>query len=90
MFNLDEIKDLMSALDSWESDDGGELLSTLMGGILTPAENRDEYLEERKALLEEKAQEKEARKEKSVLLKAKLISMRDKVEAKEFGESIGS
>ena len=88
MFNLEEIKDLMSALDSWESDDGGELLSTLMGGMLTPKEKQEEYLEERKIKAEETTQAKEARKERSILLKAKLISMRDAVEAKEFGESI--
>ena len=86
MFNVEEIKDLMSALDSWESDDGGELITTMIGGILTPQEDREEYMEERQAKSEEAAQERLDRKERSILLKAKLISMRDKAEVAEFGE----
>ena len=88
MFNIEEIKDLMSALDSWENDDGGELLSTLLGGLLTPKEDQEEYLKERQVKSEEAVQSKSDRKERSILLKAKLISMRDKAEVKEFGETI--
>ena len=88
MFNLEEIKDLMSALDSWEKDDGGEMMTTLMGGMITPPEGREAFLEEREAKSKDAAQERGERNERSILLKAKLISMRDKAEAKEFGESI--
>jgi len=89
MFNIEEIKDLMTALDSWERDDGGSTLMTLMGGMLQKDDaSRDEYLEKREAIAKEAAQEKEIRKEKIVLLKAKLISMRSQAEVKEFGESV--
>ena len=88
MFNVEEIKDLMSAIDSWEKDDGGELITTMIGGMLTPAEDRDSFLEERKAKSEEAAKEREGRKERAILLKARLIAMRDKAEAKEFGEAV--
>ena len=86
MFNVGEIKDQMSALDSLDSDDGGELITTMIGGILTPQEDRETYMEERQAKSEEAAQGRLDRKERSILLKAKLISMRDKAEAIEFGE----
>ena len=87
MFNVEEIKDLMSAIDSWEKDDGGELITTMIGGMLTPAEDRDNFLEERKLKSEEAAKEREGRKERAILLKARLITMRDKAEVAEFGNS---
>ena len=89
MFTVEEIKDLMDALNSWEKDDEGSLLTTLMGGMLHQNEEaRKDFLDEQEVKMKEEAQERENRKERSILLKAKLISMRDKAEAKEFGSSI--
>ena len=88
MFNIDEIRDLLSALNSWEKDDEGELLGTLLGGMLVPKEEHEKYLEGRRIKSEEASQEKEARTERSILLKAKLISMKNEAEAREFGEAI--
>ena len=88
MFDTREINDLMDAVECWEKDDGGELFVTLVGGMMTPPDQREEFMEERKKESEEKAAEKKARKERAILLKAKLISMRDVAEAQEFGESV--
>ena len=77
-----EIDVLIEALDDWES---RGLMGVMMGSLLTGLVEKDKTKEDRaRAVDEEMAQfqrEKKGRKEQSILLKAKLISLKNKLDA---------
>lgn len=87
MFALDEIKNLMEALDAWEDVKPTE---TLMNGLLAMLVGGEENLNEVKAAVDEKMEEankiRDMRKEQAILLKAKLLGLRDQAEASEAAE----
>jgi hypothetical protein len=75
----EEIEILLEALESWESKgSAGRLMSSMMTGLMSKnlSEREQKELEERDRQAEEKyAFEVKARRNKSVLLQAKLIRM---------------
>lgn len=87
-----DLDTLIEAVEAWESKDAfGELMGVVFEAIAGP---RDRY--EREAWLTKRAAEREARsrdledtrrvrKERSVLLRAKLIAIRDRIEVETFG-----
>ena len=86
MFSQDEIQLICKALDALESKKSSdELFTTLMGGILISDENkRDKLFEESRERMENPGQEQDILKERIILLKAKLIQMKDKAVAEDF------
>lgn len=86
MFNSNEIDILMEALDAWESKDSmSDLLVTMLGaGMAKDEASRDSYLEERQIEMEKRKLEQRTRKEQAILIKAKLIQMRDRADIEEL------
>lgn len=80
---------LMEALEAWENkDDSSEMIGVLLDSIVVPKfENRErlkKQIEEKQAKL---AAAKRERKERSVMLRAKLITIRDGRAAAALSES---
>jgi len=76
MFTEDEINVLLEAVEAWEKEDAASgLMSMMLGAMLIKDEaERDAMMEESKAATEAKTN---AKKERAILLKAKLIQMRN-------------
>ena len=67
---------LIEALTAWEEKGfGGMIISTLIGGLLT--EDKEEAARKAKVEADKYEHEKKLRQEQSILLKAKLIGMKD-------------
>ncbi len=89
MFNTNEIEVLLEALDSWESAPGSSgfthgLLGMMLGG---KDKSKDDITNEFEETMDKQKEEGNRRKEIAVLIKAKLITERDRItveEAKEF------
>lgn len=77
----DDLDVLVEALEAWENKDfGGEVLGdvvTMMLGDRTTPQGKAQVEAERRANRARGAQEKRARKERSILLRAKLITIRN-------------
>lgn len=86
MLTSDEINLLIEALETWESEGGIEaaLIATLM--------TRDKPEREAEAFIEERHREfkgqQRLKKERSIMLKAKLLQLRDKAEVEELVEEL--
>ena len=85
---IEELDILIDAMTAWESRDSfGQLMGGLMGAMLA---KDDEQREERHAqfekTMEEKADQQRREKETSIIIKAKLIQMKDKLIAKNAAE----
>lgn len=88
MFNASEIELLFEALDALEGKGGSEMLvSMLMTAGLTKGDQRDEEMNKLKEEHEQKEADRRLLKERIILIKAKLIQMRDKSEAQKIAES---
>ena len=83
--NKKDIKILLEALDTWESKEAStHLMSLLMGGMLSrDSESAEKLLNKTNEDYNQKEKERELKKETAILLKAKLISMKDKIESQE-------
>lgn len=81
MFTDDEIQVLMDALDAWEEKEAtDEMLATMLTfAMATDAADAANIMRERKAKKAPVQDSRRLRKERSVLLKAKLIQLRDKL-----------
>lgn len=81
---LDELKVLQESLDAWVSaGDSGEILAGLMGAMLVPKDspNYDEFVAEEKARKVRLLDEKRSKKERAILIQAKLIQLMDQKRA---------
>ena len=87
MFTLEEIDILIEALKSWENEGSTHGLLTAMLSVGLGAD-KDEAIEDAKAQSELFVAEKKKKEYQSIMIKAKLIKMRDEIEAKEFGNSV--
>jgi len=81
---IDELNILIDAMTAWESRDSfSQMTGALMGAMLA---QDDEQREANKAKfeqdMEEKAEQQRREKETSIMIKAKLIGMKDKATAK--------
>ncbi len=77
--NLEDIEVLIEALGKWETADSmSEMTGDLLGIILSPNEEKaKEYADQSKAKSEERKLKGRVKAEQSILLKAKLIHMKD-------------
>lgn len=83
---------LIEATEAWESKDSfGDLFEGVLTAMIGPREDgpeREAWLRKQEALRADKnvaaEQAKRVRKERSIILRAKLIQMRDSVEADNF------
>lgn len=81
---LDELKVLQESLDAWVSaGDSGEMLAGLMGAMLVPKDspNYAEFVAEEKARKVRLLDEKRSKKERAILIQAKLIQLMDQKRA---------
>lgn len=85
---------LVEAVEAWESSGAlGEFMGEMISAISGPKDGpeREEWQRrrdaEKAAAVAAKAAEKRARKERSILLRAKLISLRDRADIDAFAES---
>lgn len=91
----DDISILLESLKAWEEKDlAGDLMSTLLEGMLLKPRNEMEEAQQkadREAKRAKADSERAYRKERSVLLQAKLISMRNSTYADSFiASALGS
>lgn len=91
MLTRQEIDVLIEALDSWECKDfAGEMVAMIFGSAIPKgSEARKEYEGVARGEMEKRKAEAKIRKERSILLKAKLIQLRDSNEAGAFLQSAG-
>ena len=82
MFNEEEIGVLFKALDALErAQVQDHMMGVVMGAMLIrDEEERDEFMEKKEAELAAEQKAAQVQTERIILLKAKLISMRDKAE----------
>lgn len=90
VINEQDLNLLLEALDAWvviEQKD--TTLVTALGIMLSGSkENADKFLEEMKPDRERDLQNRKYRSERAILLKAKLIQIRDRLEAKSFEDEV--
>lgn len=79
--NLEDVNLLIEAIGSWESSPTTTgMMGDLIGMSLAPSkEKAEEFLEERKEREADKAEERQRRKERAILLQAKLIYLKDHI-----------
>jgi transcriptional regulator of met regulon len=89
-FTRDEIENLLEALDSWvQSLTSNSLLIAMLGmGLSKDEESAKKRMDDFANDTDKRQQEVKTRSEQAILLKAKLLKMRDAVEAQEFVGSI--
>ena len=80
MLTEQEIDILIEALDAWEGRDFTTAVAdTIFTSLLPEGEVRDNFVEEREARKEERDLKRKSDAEKSILIKAKLIQMKDQL-----------
>ena len=85
MLTNDDIAILIKALDAYQNQATGKAItSTLLGVMLTRKEDRQAVIDEADSVMEKAKAESAALEETVILLKAKLIQMRDNATAKEL------
>jgi len=84
--SIDEIRVLIDAMDAWEDKDfSGELLTSMLESLLPIGNREKSTIEmERKLRRDKMISDKANRKDRSVLIKAKLIMILDKKRVEEF------
>ena len=76
ILELDDVQVLLEAMEAWENkDDAGALMSGMVGALLTKGD--EEWKAKQKESDDKLAAAKRMRKERSVLLRAKLIQFKD-------------
>lgn len=90
----DDIETLMEALVSWENKDtAGNMLGSLIGALIIPKDNEQAQLEYKQHEEQSRAKlEKDSkiRKERSILLQAKLIQLKTTLITNEYDSKIRS
>ena len=91
MFEEQEIYILLEALECWEKDafQSHFMTSLLMGGLISEKDKRDDFLSERHQEFESQKDQRKAAKERSIIIKAKLIQLRDKEIAQSAAKFMG-
>lgn len=83
--NAQDFQNLLNAVDALEREDSTSgLMATMLGAMVVTKENRDEFFREEKRLAAERQANAQVRREQAILLKAKLIAMRDSATASEL------
>ena len=85
-----DIQVLLEAIDVWiRKDFAGNLMGSLMGSLIcgNNPKSKAEFEEKEKELQAKAEAEKQCREEQAIGLKAKLLSLRDSLEADAFVES---
>ncbi len=77
-----ELNTILEALEAWESKDlAGELIESILTAALGKSSGQQSFIEQTmKPMKAKRAEEAKVRKERSVLLRAKLIGIRDAME----------
>lgn len=90
MLTKQDIDVLIDAVEAWEKgDSGGEIISSLMTGMFCRTDDDRREAERRQLPGKLKAEsEKKMRKERGVTLRAKLIAIRDSLDADELFDNI--
>lgn len=81
---LDELNVLQESLDAWvNAGDSGELLADLMGSVLVKKDSPgyDEYVASETVRKAKALDEKRSKKERAILIQAKLIHLMDRMRA---------
>jgi len=79
MLTNEDIDVLMKALDAYKSKDANSgLMSVMLGAMLTKKEDKDSFMAEADEIMAKAKRTGEQLEETIILLKAKLIGMRDK------------
>ena len=93
--NRSDLDVLIEAVEAWESSGAlGELMGEMVAAIGGPKDGseREEWLRKREVeritKQEAKAAEKRIRKERSILLRAKLIAIRDRSEVEDYARTV--
>ena len=77
-----EIDTLIDALGAWENKDlSGMIMGSMLKGIISKEGNKESAEREMEKDMEEFDRKRKARTEQSILLKAKLISMKNGIDA---------
>lgn len=84
----DDLDVLMDALEAWESKDlSGEIMGSVLDSMLTRREPMPpEVMMQRQLDKDQKERDKRTRKERSVMLRAKLLTIRDRRRAERMVE----
>ena len=85
VFTEKEVDIIMEGIDSWASDFASSMIGSMMG-CLAPKEAResDKFKEEAAQREAEEKEKRQLRKEQAIMLKAKLLSLKQKIAASEF------
>lgn len=79
MFDSSEIDLLIEGLDSLGAKESlGDLIGLTLGAMVAEGENREKYIEKQRIEREEREEQNKARDERVIIIKAKLIKLRDK------------
>lgn len=86
----DEIDILLEAMEKWETYDAmSDLTTTIFGAAFTrDAEQAKEFINKHEAERARKEGDKKAKRERSILIKAKLISMKDRALVDDVSKSV--
>ena len=83
-FTLDDLEVLMEAMEAWENKDfGGDLMADVVTALLVKKSDPeyDRINHEREVQKAQAATEKATRKERSILLRAKIVGLKDAARA---------
>lgn len=93
MFDIDEINILLEALNDWvasvvRKNAMGSLLTAMLIGVHMEGKDKENFKEQMLEDADKAKQETESREERAILLKAKLIRMRQELMAKEAADCL--
>jgi hypothetical protein len=90
MLTVDDINLLMEAVNAWEQKDTKDLMVTsVLSMMLCKNEQQAKSMLEEHKLEQKKLDEsKQIRQERAILIKAKLIQLRDKLEVNDFIDTL--
>lgn len=88
MFTKQDLDILFEAVEKWEQDDmTGEVIGMMLEKMARP-EAREKIKIEREERERKRLATKKQRKERGVLLRAKLVALKDKIEVEAFNNSL--
>lgn len=89
MFTIEEIEIFMEALDAWEnSAAAGAFFGSMLASVAAP--DKEFAQREIDRQLAEAKEDKKSKKEKAILLKAKLINLKDQIATSEAADFLAS
>jgi hypothetical protein len=84
MLTNNDIKMLLAGLDALQEKSGRDgLISVMFSAAMSPGDDKEAFMEEAKKTLTEAQEEADALEDNIILLKAKLIAMRQELDAAE-------